>query len=168
MCSDKNAASSRRDPCVCCPGGPSDGTRCALVRPAEASHAALARQPRGMPDSRPQTRSRASSMSASSLRSQLRMALTFRTPMSEPSGELERPGSGKWSRDDRVPMDDERCAPHSKEDPDVTPPPTGPSHRRRAITPSPATGATRVPTLSNHTRTCNKLVAGGSIDTGSW
>ena len=96
-------------------------------------------------------------MLASSLRSQLRMALTFRTPMSEPIRGLERPRSRKWSRNDRVLPDDERHEPDAKEEPDATALSTGPNHHRHANTPSPATGATRAPTLSNHTRTCNKL-----------
>ena len=47
------------------------------------------------------------SMPARKLKSQWHMTATLHTPMSEPSGELERPGSRKWSRNDRVLLDND-------------------------------------------------------------
>ncbi len=46
-------------------------------------------------------------MSTSKLKSQLWMTPTSRTPVHEPSGELERPGSRKWSRNERVLLDND-------------------------------------------------------------
>ena len=133
------------------------GARRALMRVVEASPAVLALQRREKPDRRPQTRSQASSTPTSSLRSQLRMTPTLRTPMNEPSGELERPGFREWSRNDRVLPDDERHEPHAKEDPDVTARPTGPERRRCANTPMSDVKRECAQRPPKHPRTCNKL-----------
>ena len=96
------------------------------------------------------------SMSTGTLKSQSRMMPTLHVPMSEPSGELGRPGSRKWSRNDRVLFDDEGHEPHAKEEPDVDAPPTRRLHRRPSTRRCPASAQPRR-TLSNTTRTCNKL-----------
>jgi hypothetical protein len=69
----------------------------------------------------------------------------------------KRAESRKWSRNDRVLLDDERHEPHPEEEPDVTTRPTRPERRRyakQAIS-HDERGSRR--TLSNTTRTCNKL-----------
>ncbi len=60
----------------------------------------------GKRDRRLQTRPHASLMPTSKLNPQSRMTPTMRTPVHKQSGELERPRSRKWSRNDRVPLDD--------------------------------------------------------------
>ena len=97
------------------------------------------------------------SMSTGTLKSQSRMMPTLHVPMSEPSGELGRPGSRKWSRNDRVLFDDEGHEPHAKEEPDVDAPPTRRLHRRRVNSPMSSLKRNSRRTLSNTTRTCNKL-----------
>ncbi len=95
------------------------------------------------------------SMPASKLKSQWRTTPTLSNPMSEPSGELERAESRKWSRNDRVLLDDERHEPDAKEEPDDSTRPTGPSHRRCANSPMSSYKRDSRTTLSNHTRICN-------------
>ena len=73
------------------------------------------------------------------------------------TGDPERPGSGKWSRDDRVLLDDERHEPHAKEEPDVSAPPTRPHRNRHANTPMSDLKRECAQRPPKHPRTCNKL-----------
>jgi hypothetical protein len=94
---------------------------------------------------------------ASTLKSLVRRVPPSLTPKSDPIRVLERPGSRKWSRNDRVLPDDERHEPHAKEEPDVSAPPTRPHRNRRANTPMSDVKRECAQRLPNHTRTCNKL-----------
>jgi hypothetical protein len=82
---------------------------------------------------------------------------TLRTPVDKPCGELERVESRKWSRNDRVLLNDERHEPDAKEEPDVSARPTGPNRHRHANLPMSSHERDSRRTLSNTTRTCNKL-----------
>ena len=152
----RDAVGSRRDPGVAAHEHPGRRKACSRAnrrdvtgrsRPAAAGKAGQA----------PTNSQSCPSMTASTVKSQPWMTLTLRTPMAEPSGVLERPGSRKWSRNDRVLPDDEQHKPYAKEESDVSAQSTRRHHRRRVNSPMSSHKRDSRPTLSNHTRTCNKL-----------